>query len=125
MQERGSPVRVVQDTSKRIVPRQECRQQRKKATCLLDRGVDFARGIGVQICDAEEEECHVEREEQGEESDGRAESCQKQEEGEDEPALQLTISMRFSSRDIGGRGSYDQEESERVPEGPCVFTRHD
>jgi len=81
------PVRVIQDTSECVVPRQECRQQCEEATSFLDRAVDPTFCVGVQICDREEQECHIKGEEQREESNGRAEGRQQEEESEDEPAL--------------------------------------
>lgn len=69
-----TPVRVIQNTGQRIVPRQKRSQQRKEAPSLLNRRIDLACGIRMQIGDSEEQEGHVQREEQGEEGDCRAES---------------------------------------------------
>ena len=68
------PVGVVQNTRKRIVPCQESRQQRKETACLLNWSVYSTCCSGVQVCNAKEQESHIEREEQGEERNGRTES---------------------------------------------------
>lgn len=63
MQIKSVPVRVIQDTGKSIVPGQERRQQCEEAPSLFDREVDPTFGVRVQVCDREEQECHIEGEE--------------------------------------------------------------
>ena len=81
-------ITIIRDTSERIIPRRERRQQREEAPGLDDRRVRMTRGVAVEVSDAEEHEGHVEREEEGEEGEGGLERAEDEEEGEDEPALE-------------------------------------
>ncbi len=82
----GIPVRIVCDTSQSVVPRKERCQQRKESSCFNNWHVRHIHGVPVQIPDPEEHERQVEREEQGEECDGRSKRAEHQDEGKDEPA---------------------------------------
>ena len=82
------PIRVIENTSQRIVPGRERGQQSEKASGFDDWWVRQAGLIGVQISDTKEHESHVQSEEQKEERDGGAQGCEEKKRGEDEPALE-------------------------------------
>lgn len=72
----GLPVRVVGNPSQSVIPSQECREQREKAAGLEDRWVWRTRGVTMEVADPEEHECHVQREEEREEGDCRAQGAE-------------------------------------------------
>lgn len=101
------------DTGKGIVPGQESSEKGKEAAGLDDAG--GGRAISAnKVTNTEQEEGHVQSEEEGEESHGGAEGTDQQDEGEDEPAL--LMSVFFYSLRKSGREKYHQEETERVVE---------
>ena len=80
-------IAIIRDTRQGIVPRREGRQQGKETSRFHNGRVRVARGVTVEVSDAEEHEGHVEGEEEGEEGEGGLERAEDEEEGEDEPAL--------------------------------------
>lgn len=66
----STPVRVVRDTSQSVIPSQKRSEQSEETTSFDDGRIWCTHGITVKIADTEEHECHIEREEQGEESHG-------------------------------------------------------
>lgn len=82
-------VAVVCDTSKGIVPGQE-RSKNTKDTAGLDETLLGSVGSGIGSCEisgTEAQECQIQGEEEGEEGNGGLERADKQDGGEDEPAL--------------------------------------
>lgn len=77
----------VGETGQRVVPGQEGGEQRKESTGLHDASGGGTGGVPDQVGDTQQQEGEVQREEQGEEGDGRLERAEQQQEGEDEPAL--------------------------------------
>ena len=65
-----SPVRIVQDTRQRVIPRRERGQQAEEAAGFDDGRIGHAGAVGMQVADAEEQEGQVEGEEEGEEGYG-------------------------------------------------------
>ena len=70
LKENNAPIRIIRNTSQRIIPSQERRQDSEEATSFDDRWVWHAGSIAVKVTDAEEHERHIETEKQREEGDG-------------------------------------------------------
>lgn len=80
----------VGNTGQGIVPGQESSEKGKEAACLDD--ASGGRAISAnKVANTEQEESHVQGEEEREESHGRAEGADQQDEGEDEPALWMSV----------------------------------
>ena len=73
--------------------------------------------VVLQIADAQHEESEIEREEQAEESNRRAQGAEKKDKGEDEPAAQIQ-SERVEKRGFADR---DQAQLEAGAEGVRVM----
>jgi hypothetical protein len=71
------------------IPSSERSKDTKGTTSSQEASVGTTSAAVLQVCEAEEQECQVKRKEEGEESDGRAESADQQQEGEDEPAHEI------------------------------------
>jgi hypothetical protein len=85
-----SPVGTICNTSNCVVPRHERGHEPEPATSLDDR--DIGRAIlGLQVADGEQQEGQIQREEEQEEGDCGLECADEQDEGEYEPALELTV----------------------------------
>lgn len=80
----------IRNTSQGIIPREERGEQPKIAT-RLDAASVGARGIMMQVADAEEEEGHVEGEKEHEKGDRRFQRADQEDCREDEPALTLRL----------------------------------
>ena len=81
------PVRVIQDTCKRVIPCKEGSEQAKNASSRDDGWVWCTSRVAGKIADAEQQKRHIEGEEQQEECDSRSQSGHEHEEGKDKPAL--------------------------------------
>jgi hypothetical protein len=79
-------VAAVGDTREGIVPGCEGGED-SKCTSSLNAGGVWCAGAVLEVTDSEHEEGEVEGEEQEEEGDGGAECADKEDGGEDEPAL--------------------------------------
>ena len=84
-------VRVVQDTSQRIIPRQESSEEPKDTTCFDTAGLGNAHIVVLKVADTEEEKCHIKGEEEGEECNRGAQGCNQEDGGEDKPALKKGV----------------------------------
>ena len=81
------PVRIIGNTSQSVVPGQESREKCEETASFDDRRIRHVHCVAVEVSDTEQHECHIQRKEQCEESNGRAEGAEYEDEGEDEPAL--------------------------------------
>ena len=94
------PVAIIRNTGQRIIPGHERRQQREESSGLENGRVGHIHGVAVEVGNAEQHESHVEGEEEGEEGNGRAQSAEHEEEGEDEPALvEAEVSVECQAHD--------------------------
>jgi hypothetical protein len=87
----------IRNTSKGVIPREECGKEAEVAS-TLDAGRVYPLVIGIEIPNTEQEERQVEGEEEHEERDRRLERTEKQDGGENEPALKT-----MSAQEIGGQ----------------------
>lgn len=81
------PVRCIEDTSQGVIPCQEGGQKTEKATRLDDRRVWNACRATLKVADSKKQKCHVEREEEQEKGDGRAEGGNQEDGSKDPPTL--------------------------------------
>lgn len=86
----------VGDTGQGVVPGGEGGQETEETAGLLDLEVGETV-LGEQVGDTQEQEGQIQEEEQQEEGDGRLEGAQDQDEGEDEPALEVVSGFQTCS----------------------------
>ena len=87
------PVSGVCNTSQGIIPGHEGGEETKIPASFDDWRIWFACSVSVQVADTEKQEREVEEEEEQEEGDGRLQSTEEHECGEDEPALVIVVLM--------------------------------
>ena len=99
---RNIPVAAVGYACKGIVPREKRRHQPEQAAGSDDGRAGGAVVVRLEVGDAEQQKRYVEKEEEHEEGEVRAQGHEQQERREDEPSLDASISRarRMPSRAV-------------------------
>lgn len=82
-------VRALEETSKSVPPSNECSDNAEGTTGLDDGNVGGAVRVLLEMADSEKEEGDVEENEERAEGDSGLESAESEEEGEDEPTIEV------------------------------------
>lgn len=114
-------VGCVGNTGQGIVPGHESCNDAKGTSGPSETGVRRAI-FQDQVRTSQEEECQVQGEEEEEEGDGGLQGADKEEEGEDEPALKISQVRGEIKLDVYRSVTYHQIKSERVEQGFGVLS---
>lgn len=86
-------ITIIRQPSQANIPRLERREQRKQPTGLDNRLIGRWRAIAVDVSDSQEQEGNVDGDEDAAKDEGGFQCAKDEEEGEDEPALRLSVTL--------------------------------